>query len=266
MGAKSPEATASQKIFAVPHSTIPEGTKKPCRGNGGMFKVNALSHQQGASETLLPPSPAGFKSIAEMRAEKKAVKRRKTLTPDMAGSLVKSCKTSPDGNEVRIVLNIDSYQLPTAQQKGAFVGKDHRVHFFTKAKVAKAEKALIKALSPCAALVNKWGEVPIALDVDFCFPFPKSTPKKEIIHFAYHKSRPDLDNLIKAVGDSLTQSNFWKDDSLIADLHLKKYRVVTDPTVTITIRKLDDMNNSNSLFSVTPERFFKDVKLEERVQ
>lgn len=256
----------STNVFVVPNSTPPEGSQQPRRRRGGLYKANTLSNAQNAPQTLPAPSPAGFKSIAEARVEKKAVKRRKTLTPDMAGSLVKSCKTSPDGNEVRIVLNIDSYQLPTAQQKGAFVGKDNRVHFFTKAKVAKAEKALIKTLSPYAALVNKWGEVPIALDVDFCFSFPKSTPKKEIIHFAYHKSRPDLDNIIKAVLDSLTQSNFWKDDSLIADLHLKKYRVVTDPTVTITIRKLDDMNNSNSLFSVTPERFFKDVKQEERCQ
>ena len=257
---------SSQNVFVVPDSTPPEGSQVPRRRRGGIYKANTLDTTSNATQALPAPSPAGFKSIAEMRAEKKAKKRRKTLTPDMAGSLVKSCEVSPDGNEVRIILNIDSYQLPTAQQKGAFVGKDNRVHFFTKAKVAKSEKALIKALSPYADLISRWGEVPIALEVVFCFPFPKSTPKKDIIHFAYHKSRPDVDNLVKGLLDSLTQSAFWKDDSLIADLHLQKYRVVTEPSITITILKLDDMNNSNSLFSVTRERYFKDVKKEERFE
>ena len=237
MGAKSPEATASQKIFAVPHSTIPEGTKKPYRGKGGMFKVNALSHQQGASETLLPPSPAGFKSIAEMRAEKKAVKRRKTLTPDMAGSLVKSCKTSPDGNEVRFVLDCSPYMVPTAQEKKiAMIG--NRPRLYKAPKVQKAEKTIMLAMAPYAHHFSEWKNCPIGVWIDFCYEYPSNTPKKDLVDFRYSLKKNDLDNSNKGFQDALTAAGFWDDDNKIAELHLRKFRVCTEPRIEIIIRKL----------------------------
>lgn len=180
--------------------------------------------------------------------EKKAVKRRKTLTPDMAGSLVKSCETSPDGNEVRIVLNIDSYQLPTAQQKGAFVGKDNRVHFFTKAKIAKAQKTLILALSPVAYHCSQWGKTPISLSIEFCFPFPKTTSKKHLVNYTYHVQRPDLDNIYKDFGDAMTEAGFWDDDSQIAELVLRKFRVTENPRIVISVRKLSVGVKDQELF------------------
>ena len=138
--------------------------------------------------------------------------------------------------------------LPTAQQKGAFVGKDGRVHFFTKAKVAKSEKTLIKAFSPYADRFSSWGNFPISVHIDFCFPFTKSSTKKSIIDFTYHTSRADIDNLAKGVLDSLTQSKFWEDDSLIADLHLRKFRTTTEPRTILTIRKLPRVAAFNDMF------------------
>ena len=183
-----------------------------------------------------------------MRAEKKASRKRKYLTPDMSGTLVKSCKVSDDGTEVKFVLGVDPYMLSTAQQKGAFVGKDGRVHFFTKSKVAKAEQTLIKALSPHAKYFTEWSGSPIHLSIDFCFSFTKSISKKRIVDFTYHISRPDLDNITKAFLDSLTQSKFWADDSLIADLHLRKFRTSTTPRVELTIRKLPKVSTCNDMF------------------
>lgn len=254
-----PSPDTSRQVFAVPSSTPPEGSQEPRRRRGGMYRANPRPTDANAATVLPAPSPAGFKSIAEARAEKKAKKRRKTLTPDMASTVVKSCEVSPDGDEVRLTLNVDPYMLPTAQQKGAFVGKDGRVHFFTKAKVAKSEKALIMALSPYAEKVRRWGAVPISLEIDFCFPFPKSTPKKELIHFSYHLQKPDLDNIEKGLGDSLTQSNFWIDDSLIADMRLRKFRILTEPCIVITIRKLTRAIAGSDLLTEKKNRFFKDI-------
>lgn len=187
-------------------------------------------------------------------------RKRKTLTPDMAPSLVKSCEVSPDGKEVRLVLGIDCYMLPTAQQKGAFVGKDGRVHFFTKSKVAKSEKALVKALSVYAIHFAEWGNAPISLSIDYCFPFTKSASKKELIDYSYHTTRPDVDNLTKSVLDSMTQSNFWTDDSLISELHLRKFRVLSDPRIVLTIRKLNNtlVDFLTDLFGTKSKPYFGD--------
>lgn len=176
---------------------------------------------------------------------KKVKKTRPTLTPEQADGIVKSVNVSEDGNEVKIILNVSPMALPTAQQKGAFVGKDGRVHFFTKAKVAKAEKALTKALTPYANLTRKWGEdVALAVSVVFCFPYPVSTPKKHLVQFGYHTKRSDVDNLFKGFGDALTEAGFWKDDSVIADLHLKKFMVIDAPRIGVSIKNLQPKQDS----------------------
>lgn len=170
---------------------------------------------------------------------KKPQRTKPTLTPDQADTIVKSVTVSDDGNEVKIILNVSPAALPTAQQKGAFVGKDGRVHFYTKAKVAKAEKALTKALSPYAHLTKKWGDdVALAVSVVFCFPYPVSTPKKKMIQFGYHTKRSDVDNIFKGFGDALTNAGFWVDDSVIADLHLRKILVIDEPRIGVRIRNL----------------------------
>lgn len=164
--------------------------------------------------------------------------KKKTLTPDMADSLVKSVKVSEDGNVVTILLAVDGNSLPTAQQKGAFVGKDGKVHFFTKAKIAKAGKALAKALSPYASLTSKWGRVPIQFTFDAYFPYPTSTPKKDRHKIGPHLERPDGDNLLKLPADILTEVGFWADDSLI-DTYIIRKRRTTGPTcIKLTIENL----------------------------
>lgn len=246
----SPEDKSKTRhiVFPIPGSTPPEGYQEPRRRRGGMYKANTQAGLGNAPQPPIVPSPDGFKSIAEMRAEKKASRKRKYLTPDMAHTLVKSCVVSPDGNEVKFILGVDPAMLATAQQKGAFVGKDNRVHFFTKAKVAKAQKTLILALRPFAPNCSKWGNVPVALNLDFCFPFQKTSSRKSIVNYTYHTQRPDSDNIFKEIGDAMTEAGFWEDDSVIADLHLRKFRVVIEPRIEITIRKLPTVCKINDLF------------------
>lgn len=227
----------STNVFVVPNSTPPEGSQQPRRRRGGLYKANTLSNAQNAPQTLPAPSPAGFKSIAEARVEKKAVKRRKTLTPDMAGSLVKSCKTSPDGNEVRFVLGCSPYMVPTAQEKKiAMIG--NRPRLYKAPKVQKAEKTIMLAMAPYAHHFSEWKNCPIGVWIDFCYEYPSSTPKKDLVDFRYSLQKNDLDNSNKGFQDALTAAGFWEDDNKIAELHLRKFRVCTEPRIEIIIRKL----------------------------
>jgi crossover junction endodeoxyribonuclease RusA len=53
---------------------------------------------------------------------------------------------------------------------------------------------------------------PVKVTVQFVFPRPKSIKK----HVRFKRSKPDLDKLCRALGDSLTQAAVVTDDSRIA--------------------------------------------------
>ena len=72
---------------------------------------------------------------------------------------------------------------------------------------------------------------PVSLRVLFYFARPK-------LHFRsngdlkpnaprLHTTKPDADNCIKAVKDALTQLGVWRDDCLVAVLHVEKLYVVS---------------------------------------
>ena len=65
-------------------------------------------------------------------------------------------------------------------------------------------------------------EGPMTVSMAFYFKRPKShyTSKGKLTKIAahekfYHTSKPDFDNLEKAVSDCLTEIGFWKDDSQV---------------------------------------------------
>lgn len=178
-------------------------------------------------------------------------RKKKTLTPDMADDLVKSVKVSDDGNQIMILLAIDPSSMPTAQQKGAFVGKDGKVHFFTKSKVSKAGKALAKALSPYAKITARWGKVPIQLTYDSYFGYPTGTPKKDRHKIGPHLERPDGDNLLKLPADILTEVGFWGDDAWIDNYIIRKRRTTGPACTKITIENLQP--KFDALYRATEE-------------
>lgn len=177
--------------------------------------------------------------------------QKKTLTPDMADNLVKSVKVSEDGNIIQILLAVNPSQLPTAQQKGAFVGKDGKVHFFTKGKVAKAGKALAKALAPYAKMTERWGKVPIQFTFDSYFQYPTGTPKKDLHKIGPHLERPDGDNLLKLPADILTEVGFWCDDCVIDTYVIRKRRTTGPACIKMTIENLQP--KFEALFRETEE-------------
>lgn len=186
---------------------------------------------------------AGSPSKAEAKPEEKpaaAKKSRKkhTLTPDEAHTLLKQFKVSEDGNTVKIILGVEPSSIRTAQQKGAFVGKDGRVHFFTKASIKKAEQALEAALERYAHVTRSWGEVPLEVEMDFYFSYPQSTPKKHLHRIGEHCGHVDVDNVAKMPLDALTRSGYWADDCFINSLFLRKRRTTGPACIVIRITNL----------------------------
>ena len=178
------------------------------------------------------------KKVAESTEPRKPRAKKKTLTPDRATTLVKSIAVSEDKNEVKIILRVSTSELSTSQQKGVFVGKDGRAHFFTKAKIAKAEKALEAALCPYAGITREWGRVPLEVTFDFYFPYASGTSKKNRHDIGSMMEKPDVDNLAKMPIDALTRSGFWEDDSAINTLLLRKRRTTGPTCIVIKITNL----------------------------
>lgn len=56
------------------------------------------------------------------------------------------------------------------------------------------------------------------------------------------KRQRDLDNLPKAVFDSLTHAEFWGDDSQIDDMRIRRGENVTHGSLDITIWEIDDVH------------------------
>jgi Holliday junction resolvase RusA-like endonuclease len=66
-------------------------------------------------------------------------------------------------------------------------------------------------------------DVPITLLVQFVFPRPASVRKKDGTERLPHLTRPDVDNLAKALLDALN-GQLWVDDSRVYQASLNKFK------------------------------------------
>jgi len=93
-------------------------------------------------------------------------------------------------------------------------------------------------------LVAEHGQLdgPLRLDVAFRFPMPASRPKATRARgWAWKTAAPDLDKLVRAVGDALSASGLIRDDALIVDLCATKIEVVGWTGATITLQPAAEM-------------------------
>lgn len=121
----------------------------------------------------------------------------------------------------------------TAQQKGACVVQG-KIRFFTKAVVKQAEQQWRTILGPSAP--KKPLEGPLKLEITLHFPWRKQDTKlKAQFKVVPIPTRPDAENLCKSLLDQMTKLGFWKDDSQIAELTIRKYRSDT-PGIHFTIK------------------------------
>lgn len=106
---------------------------------------------------------------------------------------------------------------------------------FTPAKTAEAEAIFVQRAAISAPPSPLRG--PLALEVRFYFEVPKSwSRKKRAQVLPFHTSKPDADNLVKLVKDSMN-GVFWIDDSQVCVVSAAKlYDEV--PRTEVTLREL----------------------------
>lgn len=107
---------------------------------------------------------------------------------------------------------MDEVPKTTAQQK-KFSTKTKT--FYKTSKIKQSEYLLVKALS--GRQPRKTYDTPIELSVTWLFPHTKKSKDGE-----RKGTRPDLDNLQKLLQDIMCKLGYYKDDSLITDLIIKK--------------------------------------------
>lgn len=76
---------------------------------------------------------------------------------------------------------------------------------------------------------------PVALSIVAWFPIPASWSKKRKAEARHHTSKPDADNIAKAVGDGLN-GVAWLDDSQVASCTIEKR--YGDPCLAVSVEAL----------------------------
>jgi crossover junction endodeoxyribonuclease RusA len=97
------------------------------------------------------------------------------------------------------------------------LGADGKVYNPTSVNAWKNE--IIAAFLSCR---REMITAPVLLRICFYLPMPQSMKKTETA-CAKHASKPDLDNLQKAVMDALTNAGIWKDDALVYGIEALKW-------------------------------------------
>lgn len=125
---------------------------------------------------------------------------------------------------------IDPSVLTTAQEKGVRIVKGRNgkcfPSFFKKAKAVENERMLMNILpkyKPYQFPIKKTDRSFVKLSIIYYFPHTKSCPKWLDHSILPMTSRPDVDNISKAMIDCMTKCGYWEDDSQL-NLSLDKFR------------------------------------------
>jgi Holliday junction resolvase RusA-like endonuclease len=122
--------------------------------------------------------------------------------------------------------------LPKAQPRPRVV-KDTG-HIYTP-NTAKDWKELVTA--ECMAHRQPEINEPVRLTVCFYFPLPKRLNGK---NFSPHVSKPDIDNLLKAVQDAMTEAKVWIDDAVVFSVVTEKWYSAKKSGAWIQVEAIDD--------------------------
>lgn len=113
---------------------------------------------------------------------------------------------------MKFYVKMDEVPKTTAQQKKFSIKTKT---FYKTSKIKQSEYLLVRALS--GKQPRKTYDTPIELSVTWLFPHTKKSKDGE-----RKGTRPDLDNLQKLLQDIMCKLGYYKDDSLITDLIIKK--------------------------------------------
>ena len=110
----------------------------------------------------------------------------------------------------------------TAQGKRAVNLPGKGIRFFKTRQQSAAETTYAALVYPHRPSEPMQG--PIGIRIRFVMPWRKSEPKRNRAHgWRWHTTRPDVDNMAKALIDVMGQCGFWGDDSQLASICLEKH-------------------------------------------
>ncbi len=126
--------------------------------------------------------------------------------------------------------------MPTAKGRPRATVRGGHARLYTPAKTV-AYEGLVALAGQEAMGERDPLDGPLSVEIVATFPIPASWPKwrrtKAVAGTEYHGSRPDGDNILKAVGDGLN-GVVWRDDSQLAMCGVtKRYGTVAGVAVTV---------------------------------
>lgn len=140
----------------------------------------------------------------------------------------------------------------TAQQKG--VNWKKRA-FYTKAAVKAEARRITRNLHRWDEASKTWVRVkaiaapllgPVHCSIKIRYPMTQEQTRKHADQLSNssfelrHGKRPDFDNTIKLLLDTLTKLKFWEDDGQISDCNVHK-RYGVDPCIQIAIKPVGEI-------------------------
>lgn len=135
-------------------------------------------------------------------------------------------------NSVSLFLEFDKIPRTTAQQqKIAYVSG--RVMKYDDKNLKRTKlmyRQLLVKYKPSEPFKNA-----VSLKVIYHFERPKSIKKS----VKYKVTRPDLDNLVKALLDCMTKEGYWLDDNQVVELYLSKVYATEKVGIEILIIPLE---------------------------
>ena len=130
--------------------------------------------------------------------------------------------------------------VPVAKGRPRITTRGKYARAYTPAKTREAEQTL--AARAMAFRPKRPLECPLHIDVTFWMPIPASWSRKKQESTPPHTTKPDLDNLVKLLKDSLN-GVFWLDDKQIWSMYAVK-RYATVPATSISIHPTDTKEQS----------------------
>jgi Holliday junction resolvase RusA-like endonuclease len=115
------------------------------------------------------------------------------------------------------------------------------------------EERMIKGLAYAAMRGQALFDCPVELTVEVYRNHPKSWPRrmKESAAGLFCTGKPDVDNLVKLIGDAFNET-VWRDDSLIADLIVRRRFADFPPSVVVRVKEL--VRSEADLFAASVSR------------
>lgn len=116
------------------------------------------------------------------------------------------------------VLNVHVFGLPVPQARPrAFQTSAGRIRMYDPATCKDWKRTVLAQVLPAKPPAPAEG--PLVMDLVFELPRPKSAPKR----VQHPTTRPDLDNLLKAIKDALRGVVYRDDSQIVALTATKKY-------------------------------------------